>query len=257
MSQIYSKTNKSLSSVSNALRILNCFTRENSERRVTDISLELGIGKSTVSRLLTTLLNEGYVRKNNETRKYELGLRILTLHNTLMFNLEIIKEARPILKNLANETLEAVQIAELEDLNVIYVDQIKSIHPTKILAHIGRVNPVHCTSSGKLLLAYQNQDKIDDILKNEFKKYTKYTITNPNILLKELKEIKEKGYCISVNEFIENVISISAPIVDVHKNIIAAVSVVGPTQRINGKKISNFTNKVIEAGKEMSRRINY
>lgn len=246
-----------LSSVGNALRILNCFSLEKPEKRVTDLALELNIGKSTVSRLLATLANEGYVRKDKETQKYSLGLKILMLYSALTVNLEIIKEARSSLEKLFEETSESIQIAELEDLHVIYIDQIKSRHPVHILAHIGRINPIHCTSSGKLLLAYQNEQAINDLLSKELIAYTPYTITSPHILLEELKVIQKEGYCISMNEFIEGVISISTPIRDYKGNVVAAISIVGPTQRINGSKVVSYLNKLFSAAKEISKNLGY
>ncbi|MBV5278854.1 MAG: IclR family transcriptional regulator [Campylobacteraceae bacterium] len=248
---------KNLSSVGNALRILNCFSLEKPEQRVTELAIELNIGKSTVSRLLTTLANEGFVRKDKETQKYSLGFKILTLYNTLTTNLEIIKEARPFLEKLFEETSESIQIAELEDLHVIYTDQIKSRHPVHILAHIGRINPIHCTSSGKLLLAYQTKQTINELLSKELVAYTPYTIVQPQILLEELAVIKKEGYCININEFIEGVISISASIKDYKGDVIAAISIVGPTQRINGGKVVSYLNKLLSAAKEISKNLGY
>ena len=241
-----------LSSVENALRVLECFTIDETEKRVTEIARELNIAKSTVSRLLKTLLNKGYVKKNQETKKYFLGTKILTLHSSLISHMEIIKEAHPSLEQLARETSESIQLAELEGSNVIYIEQIPSSYPIQIFAHIGRINPIHCTSSGKLLLAYQKEEIIDKILKINFHKYTSSTVTNPNILKEELREIKELGYCFIENQFVEGIASIAAPIKDHNNNVVATVSLVGPVQRINTDKIPRFINKVINTAKKIS-----
>lgn len=248
---------QNLSTVENAFRILDCFSIEQTEKRVTQIALELDIGKSTVSRLLKTLSNVGYVKKDEETQKYSLGTKVLTLYSALMSNMEVVKEAKYILEQLAQETSESVQLAEIEGSNVIYIDQIKSTFPIQIFAHIGRINPIHCTSSGKLLLAFQEEHVIDEILKNDLVEYTSSTITNPEILKKELLEIKKLGYCYIENEFIDGIVSISAPIKDYNKNIIAAVSLVGPIQRINGVKAQQFINKVADASKKISLKMGY
>jgi IclR family KDG regulon transcriptional repressor len=246
-----------LSSVENALKILECFTIDDTEKRVTNIANELGLAKSTVSRLLKTLLNQGYVKKNPENQKYSLGNKILTLYSALMSNMEIVKEAHPFLEALAKETSESVQLAELENNKVIYMEQIKSSFPIQIFAHIGRINPVHCTSSGKLLLAYQDFQTIENILSSELKPYTQYTITDAKILKKELLEIRSLGYCYIENEFIEGIVSIAAPIRDYNKNVIAAVSLVGPIQRINGDKSQKYINKVVETAKKISSSMGY
>jgi DNA-binding IclR family transcriptional regulator len=246
-----------LSSVENALKLLECFTVDDTEKRVTEISNELGLAKSTVSRLLKTLLNQGYVKKNPENQKYSLGNKVLTLYSALMSNMEIVKEAHPYLEELAKETSESVQLAELDNKKVIYMEQIKSSFPIQIFAHIGRVNPVHCTSSGKLLLAYQDFQTIESILSNGLEKFTPYTITDENKLKKELLEIRDLGYCYIENEFIDGIVSIAAPIRDYNKNVVAAVSLVGPIQRINGVKAQKYIGKVVETAKKISTSMGY
>lgn len=246
-----------LSSVENALNILESFSIDQTEKRVTQIAKELNIGKSSVSRILKTLHNKGYVKKNPETQKYSLGTKILTLYSSLMEKMEVVKEAHLILEKLAQDTSESVQLAEIEGSDVIYMEQIKSSFPIQIFAHIGRINPVHCTSSGKLLLAYQDISTIEEILNGKLKKYTSSTITDSNTLKRELLEIRGLGYCLIENEFIEGIVSIAAPIRDYNSNVIAAVSLVGPIQRLNGDKIPRYINKVLEAAKEISLNMGY
>lgn len=246
-----------LSSVENALKILESFTVDDTEKRVTQIANDLGLAKSTVSRLLKTLLNQGYVKKSPDTQKYSLGNKVLTLYSALMSNMEIVKEAHPFLEELAKDTSESVQLAELDKNKVIYMEQIKSSFPIQIFAHIGRVNPVHCTSSGKLLLAYQDFQTIENILSKGLEKFSAYTITDENKLKKELLEIRDLGYCYIENEFIDGIVSIAAPIRDYNKNVIAAVSLVGPIQRINGAKVQKYINKVVETAKKISSSMGY
>lgn len=246
-----------LSSVENALKILETFTIDDTEKRVTQIANELGLAKSTVSRLIKTLHSYGYVKKNPESQKYSLGTKILSLYSSLMSEMEIVKEANPYLEELAQETSESVQLAELEGSDVIYTEQIKSSFPIQIFAHIGRINPIHCTSSGKLLLAYQEVEVIEDILSQKLEKYTSTTITDPTILKKELLEIRSLGYCYIENEFIDGIVSIAAPIRDYNKKVVAAVSLVGPIQRINSSKSKYFINKVVETAKKISIEMGY
>lgn len=251
------KKNPNLSSVGNALNILNCFSIEQPEKRVTDIALELGLGKSTVSRLLATLASEGYVKKNPETQKYSLGLRILSLASTLTSNLEIVREARPVLQQLVQETSESAQIAELEGNRMIYVDQVKCKQPTRILAHIGRINPIFCTSSGRLLLAYQSPKRQQEVLSGELIKYTPDTETDPIKIQQNLETIRDQGYCILTNELIEGIVSISAPLWDYREQVISAISVVGPSSRINAEKLIFCRNRVLHASREISKKMGY
>jgi IclR family KDG regulon transcriptional repressor len=139
----------SLSSVKNALRLLNCFTLETPERRVSDLAAELGLGKSTVSRLLSTLASEGYVIKEPENKRFRLGLQILKLHSVVSSQLEINRAARFLLKAMVRDTGEAANIAVLEDDEAVYIEQIDSAQSARILASIGDRNPAYCTSSAK------------------------------------------------------------------------------------------------------------
>lgn len=251
------KSQTSLSSVQNALKILSCFSFEQTEKRVTQIAKELDIAKSTASRLLSTLASEGFVKKNDETQKYSLGTKILTLYSILVSNREVVKEAKPILEQLAIDTSESVQLAEIEGKNVVYIDHIKSTYPIQITSHIGLVYPVHCTSSGKVLLAHQEQHIIKEILKNKLEKYSPATITDPKILIKEFEEIRKQGFCYIENEFIEGIVSIAAPIFDYDEKVIAAVSLAGPIQRISTDKAQRNINKVVEAAKQISIKMGY
>lgn len=251
------KNKQALSSVENALRILNSFSIDQTQKRVTDIAKELDIGKSTVSRLLSTLLHQGYVKKDIETQKFSLGTKILSLYSSLISNMDIIKEAKPLLEELASSTKESVQLAELDGSSVIYIDQIKSTYPMQIFAHIGRINPIHCTSSGRVLLAYKDEEYIDDILNQKLEKHTSSTITNKKLLKEELEKVKSLGYSLIENEFIEGIVSISAPIRDYKNNVIAAASLVGPIQRINGYKTKSHITKVQECAFNISSKMGY
>lgn len=251
------RSTQSLSSVSNALRILNSFTAECPEKRLSDLAAELNLGKSTVSRLLTTLAAEGYVRKDPETRKYSLGLRILSIASALASNLQIVREARPILQQLVQETDESAQLAELDGDRLIYVDQVKCRNPIRIYAHVGRINPIHATSLGRLLLAYENEKRQQEILQGDLKSYTEHTIIDPIIIAAGFESIRQQGYAILTDEFIEGLISISAPIWDYREKVIAAISLVGSNRQIQGERLNYCLNRVINAAAEISEKMGY
>ncbi|WP_240421320.1 IclR family transcriptional regulator [Paenibacillus periandrae] len=246
-----------LSSVKNALRILNSFSQETHEKRVSDLAVELGVGKSTISRLLSTLASEGYVIKDPNNQKYRLGLRILTLNSIVTSQLEINREARPILKELVRDTGEAAHIAVLEDEDVVYIEQIECLHPVRILSYVGRRNPIHCTSSGKVLLAFQETSKIERLLATDLVRYTMKTIIDPSILKTQLAEIRESEVCYSECEFLEDVVSFAAPIRNYSKKVIASISLVGPKHRIKQNQLPALKNKVIKAAKEISKNLGY
>ncbi|MBN2910845.1 IclR family transcriptional regulator [Polycladomyces sp. WAk] len=245
-----------LSSVKNALRILRSFSLEEPEKKVTDLAASLGLGKSTVSRLLATLASEGFVAKDPETQKYRLGLTILHLNTIVTSNLEINRESLPILQRLVNEIGETAHIAVMDGLDVVYLNRVECKHPVQILSHVGRRNPVHCTSSGKVILAHQEENLIEQVIEKGLEKYTVKTITDPDDFRDILKTVKEQGYAISIEELREGVASVAAPIRDYTGKVVYAISVIGPIHRMNPHN-TTIINKVKNAAKEISERLGY
>ncbi|WP_047151907.1 IclR family transcriptional regulator [Aneurinibacillus tyrosinisolvens] len=245
-----------LSSVKNALRLLRSFSLEEPEKKVTDLAQSLGLGKSTVSRMLATLASEGFVLKDPETQKYRLGLSILDLNTIVTSNLEINRESQPILQKLVNEIGETTHIAVLEGMDVVYLNKVECKHPVQILSHVGRRNPVHCTSSGKAILANQEEEVIEQFIQNGLYKHTVNTITDPDDFRSILKTVKEQGYATSIEEISDGSASIAAPIFDYTGRVVYAISVIGPVHRMNPYNIS-IINKVKSAAKEISSKLGY
>lgn len=245
-----------LSSVKNALRLLRSFSMDEPEKKVTELAHSLGLGKSTVSRLLATLASEGFVVKDPETQKYRLGLTILSLNTVVTSHLEITRESEPILRKLVNEIGETAHIAVLEGNHVIYINRVECKHPVQILTHVGRRNPVHCTSSGKVMLAYQEEGRIHQVMEQGLCQYTIHTITEPKELCSMLKNVREQGYAVSIEELREGVASIAAPIRDYTGKVMYAISVIGPIHRMNPYH-PMMIQKVKSAAKEISEKMGY
>jgi IclR family transcriptional regulator, KDG regulon repressor len=246
-----------LSSVKNALRILNSFTMDEPEKKVTDISTELGLNKSTVSRTLATLASEGFVDKDPETKKYRLGLSILTLSGILNSNIDVYRESQPILNRLVEQIGETAHISIFDQLEVVYLQKVECSHPVRFLTHVGKRNPAYCTSSGKVLMAYASNYVVDKIIENGLKQFTKNTITDPNQLREHLMQVRKDGYAYSIEEFSQGVITIAAPIYDYTGKVISALSIVGPIQRIQPNKIPSIAKRIKSACSEISENMGY
>jgi IclR family transcriptional regulator, KDG regulon repressor len=246
-----------LSSVKNALRILKSFSMDEPEKKVSDISTSLGLNKSTVSRTMATLASEGFVYKDPETKKYRLGLSLLSLSSIVNSNMDVYRESYPVLSRLVENLGETAHISVIDKLEVIYLQKVECNHPVRFLTHVGRRNPPHCTSSGKVLLAYGGEEMVDAILEQELKKYTKTTLTDPDKFRAHLRDIRKNGYSTSFEEFHEGVNSLAAPIYDYRGKVVAALSVVGPKQRIQSHKVQGFAKKIMAAAKEVSDRMGY
>ncbi|MDQ0218019.1 IclR family transcriptional regulator [Peribacillus cavernae] len=246
-----------LSSVNNALKVLRSFKMEQPQKGVRELADELGLGKSSVQRILATLAADGFVKKNKETNKYELGVSVLELSSIVLGHLDLHNEALPIIKSLVEKWTETSHLSVLEDLQVVYLCKMESANSIKLTTHLGLHNPLHCTSSGKLLLAYSDPSLLELILKKGLDKYTHTTITDPALFRKELAKIYEKGYSVSYEELRMGVISVSAPIRDHTGKVIAAINFVGPSHRFSKQRINLFAKELIHAGEVISERLGY
>ncbi len=246
-----------LSSLRNALRVLESFSVDDPEKGVTEIAQESGLGKSTVHRVLTTLEEAGYVRKDDSTRRYRLGLSVLSLSGVLISNLEIYREAQHLLEVFANRFDEAVHLAVLEDYHTVYISKIESTHPVRILTHLGRKNPIHCTSSGKVILAFQDDAMVEEVIARGLERFTPATVTDETRLRADLAEIHSLGYAISHGEMRAGVSSVAVPVWDYTRQVVGAVTVVGPTQRFTPTKVQDLTKQLQSVGAEISRRLGY
>ncbi|MFD0697743.1 IclR family transcriptional regulator [Paenibacillus sp. GCM10027628] len=247
-----------LFSVKNALRLLKLFTVKTPEKRLSELASELGLGKSTTSRLLSTLLSEGFVFQDPVTHKYRLGQRIVSLYNVMVMTyMDLSEAASPIIERLARETSETLLVAVLEENEVAYIHQEGGSKKENTAAFVGGRNPVHCTSSGKMLLAFQNEPELSKILNRPLIKYTSQTLTDPSELKEQLKLIREQDYCVSIGEFIDNTVSISSPIRDSSGQVISALTLMGPTQRLDENRIVSYTHKVVKTAREISRQFGF
>jgi DNA-binding IclR family transcriptional regulator len=247
-----------LSSVKNALRLLKLFTVNTPEKRLTELADELNLGKSTTSRLLSTLLSEGFVFQDPITHKYRLGQRIASLYHVIVTTYwDLSQAASPIIQRLARETSEALRVAVLEENEIAYIHQVEGTKKEDVGAYVGGRNPAHCTSSGKMLLAFQNELELNKILNGPLIKYTSRTITDPTQLKEQLKHIRKQDYCVCIGEFIENMVSISSPIRDSAGQVISALTLIAPTHRMDENRIISFTNKVVKTAKEISRQFGF
>lgn len=244
-----------LQSVQNGLRILQLFTSENPVWGITEMANKLQLNKTTVSRLVADLVAEGFLQK--EQRKYSLGFSLLSMSGVITSHLEIHRESKDILKKLVADLGETAHIAVIEGKEITYVHKIDCRNPVRLLSSIGKKNPISCTSAGKVLLAFENNEIIDSVIENGLPRMGPNSPTDPAQLRDQLIQIKEQGYSICIDEMHENAVSIAAPVRDYTGEIVAAVSVVGTKERIHDQKINTFTEAIIEAAHEISIRLGY
>lgn len=249
---------ESLSTVRNAARLLKEFRSRESYLGVSELARRLGLGKSTVHRLLTTLATEGLIEQDPRTGGYRLGIVVFELGEAVKVHLDLHTAGGPVLASLREETGESSQIGVLDGFDVVYVDRMESQRTIRMFTETGRRMPVHCTSSGKVLLAHLDPCRLDDLLAaSALERLTLHTITDPDLLRLELRRVRERGWSDAVEERELGVASIAAPIRRLDGTVIAAISVGAPVSRLGALQRRRYGPVVAEAAKAVSRRLGW
>jgi IclR family transcriptional regulator, KDG regulon repressor len=244
-----------LSSVANAILLMKTFSDEQSELGISALAGRLGLAKSTVHRLASTLVEAGMLEQNKETGKYRLGLAVFELGSLVRRKIDISFEAKPWLMTLREQTGETVDLSILDHGGVVCVNFLESKKVNRISSGIGLRKPVHCTAEGKVLIAFQPAAAIERIIGGKLERRTPRTTIDTGTLKEELATIRARGYATDDEEYELGVRSIAAPISDDSGNSVAAVGVTGPTQRLTKNRLLGIARYVTAAAKAISLRL--
>ncbi|MCG7336259.1 IclR family transcriptional regulator [Sporosarcina sp. ACRSM] len=246
-----------LSSVKNAMRILRLFNAKQKELGLTNIAEQIQIPKSTAHRMVSILMKENFLSQNPRTGKYRLGLSLLTLGGVISTHHEMYKEALPTVHSLVNRLNETAHICLLENDEVAYLFRKESERQHRLITQIGRKNPIHCTSEGLCILAFQDQKTIERVLAMPMYPYTPASFTLPEQVLEELEKIRQRGYAFSKDQFYEGFVGIAAPIRDYTQNVVSSLSIIGSTTTITPDRFHFFIEEIMEAAAEISEHLGY
>lgn len=245
--------------VDKALNVLEYVARSGKPMGVSDLSAELGLNKSTVYRILQVFLAKGYVDKEVNESKYRAGFKMLELSKVIVRNIGLRAAAITQMQKLANDTSKTVGLAILDKSGVVYIDQVGG-EDESIRIHflIGIRMPFHCTGTGKAMLAFLDENEVNAILKeNKFERYTRNTITDPELLRQELKTIQKHGYAFNDGEYQEVVRVVGAPIFDVNGKIVGSLGVAAFKHFLEEAMVPATGELVKSAAFEISRRLGY
>jgi DNA-binding IclR family transcriptional regulator len=238
--------------VKRIVQILRCFEAEPTGLGVSQISDQLGIAKSVVHGDLEILVKERFLAKR--AGKYSLGVEFFRLAS-VFGNTTLRQVAYPVMKNLAQISGETVSLADLTNRAPCCIEVVTSVQPLKVTLNIGEIYPLHAGSAGKIMLAFLPGKERERILKSiELVKYTENTIVKKSELLGRLREVRENGYALSVEERHVGLTTVGAPIFDSHGRAIACISIGAPSFRLEAKK-ADFVSLVRGAAEEISSNI--
>ena len=252
------KVGRDIQSLARGLDILTILAESDRSMGVTEIAQALNVDKSTAFRLLSTLVNRGFVIQDLDNRRYRPDLRIVELSRRVLDRIELRSIAKSWLKRLQRLTGESAHLAVLADGRAVYIDQEESNAALSVNAEIGRQAPAHCTAIGKSLIANMTQEDLIRFLGTEgLTRYTPRTITTTRELIPHLESVRERGFAVDDEEFDVGVRCLAAPIYDYRGKVIASVGISGPSSRMTHEHISELGAVVMETAQEISRLIGH
>jgi IclR family KDG regulon transcriptional repressor len=246
-----------LSSVANAIRLLTSFSGEEDELGITTLAGRLRLAKSTVHRLAATLTSAGFLEQNGETGKYRLGVALFELGALVRRRMDVANEARPKLRELLEKTGETVQLGIVDHYSVLYVYEMESPRAIRMAAAVGARAPLHCTAVGKVLLAFQPQEYVKQVIENGLTPYTAKTLTKRDAVVGMLDEVRLREHAIDDEESESGLRAIAAPVRNHTGAVIAALGVAAPVQRMSKKVMHTCVPSVIGTANAVSARLGY
>jgi DNA-binding IclR family transcriptional regulator len=224
---------------------------------VTEIATELGVHKSTVSRLITVLESRGYVEQLSGRGKYRLGFSIVRLAGSTSAQVDLVGQSQGTCNELADASGETTNLAVLDGNRVINIVEAMGPGSIALLSWVGKSCPLHATSSGKVLLADLVPSQMRKRVGAKLEMFTENTITKVADLAAELVEVRKNGWA-SVREELEiGLNAIAAPVYDGGGVVVAALSVSGPAYRLGPDRFAEVAELTVASAADISRRLGY
>ncbi len=249
-------------SLERGLAILGCFTPQRPVLGIADIADGLGMSRSTTHRYVITLVALGYLEQGS-SRKYRLGLRVTDLGMSALNSTGLREHSHPYLEEMRQRTSYTVNLSVLDGSDILYVDRARSFRRGQskidLGLHPGSRLPAYCTSMGKLLMAYLPEPEQRDLISEiKLTKRGPNTITNKKALREELDEVREAGFAVNDEELAAELHSISAPVRNEAREVVAAVNMAAHSSMISLDELVNALGPhLVSTADRISARLGY
>lgn len=242
-------------SVDRAVAILREFSVNEPVLGVTQLSERLDLHKSTVHRLLASLVQGGLVERDPRSRRYRLGVRLIELGYTVANSRNLLQIAHPYLHYLADKVEEITYLAVQEGAEMLNILQVPSPQLVQSVSWVGRA-PLHSVATGKIFLAHMSEDELKPLLEKGLARMSSKTVTDPTDLQQELERVRERGFATAFEEHEEGINALAAPITKPDNDtVLAAVGVVGPSYRFTPERAMSFQDTVKGIAREVSQQL--
>ncbi|SFL36829.1 IclR family transcriptional regulator [Geodermatophilus ruber] len=236
-------------SVDRALAILEILARRGATG-VTELGAELGVHKSTASRLLATLEQRGLVEQLRERGLFRLGFGLVRLAGASAAQLDLTDVTRAVAQRLAADLDETVNVAVLDGVEAVNVSQVNGSASIGVLNWVGRRTPLHATASGKVLLAFGPGEVAGRVLAAPLERFTPATVGDAAVLERELAAVRERGWAATVGELEAGLNAVAAPLRAADGRLVAAMSVSGPSYRLRPEDFARVAARLCAAAAE-------
>lgn len=242
----------------NAARVLKAFLAKEDELGVSELARRVGLGKSSVHRLLATLRAEGLVEQDPQTGRYRLGIVMFELGELVRVRMDLGTAAWPALAVLRDRTGEAAQVSIADGEDVVYLERLEGTAVPLLVTDQERRAPLYCTAAGKVLLAFRSDPELTEYLATtRLTALTRHTITDPVQLRDQLTVVRSRGWADSINEQALGLASLASVVRDAGGRSVAAVGVSAPVNRFRVLLRRHLEAIVTEAAATVSRRLGW
>ena len=232
---------------------------ENGEMGLMELSAALDLHKSTVHRLLMSLIYMGYAKQNEQTQKYMLTYKLVNTAGKILERTDILQIAKPFMERLSDISGETVHLVQREGNHILYISKIEAkVGTIRMVSHVGMVHPMYCSGVGKAIMATLSEKEVKAIWEESvIEKRTEKTITEYSQMLTTLEEVRRKGYALDDEENEEGVRCIAACLRSYGKNVKYAFSISGPVSRMTMERVEELAVHVKKVQAELSRELGY
>ncbi|WP_029916841.1 IclR family transcriptional regulator [Pelobacter seleniigenes] len=205
-----------------------------------DVVAAVDLPKSSVHRILRDLTDVGYLDYNPESKKYFGSLRLAATGAEVMTHYQLRKHVRPHLEALNKATGHTTNLGVLDGTMGVFVEKIESKdYGIRLFSEVGKRFPLYCTGMGKSMLAFAEAETIDKVLAEPLPPLTDKTVTNPNMLRKQLLEIREQGYALDLEEITRGIVCVAAPLLGFRRQLVGAISITVPSYLLDERGIES------------------
>ncbi len=243
--------------VRRALSLLKAFAGADPELGLSDLAKKVGLNRTTVYRLLTALESEGFVVRHGESDGYRLGPMAIVLGKWALRANDLRSVSHDELVALAQQTRETATLEVLRGQQILILDEVLGTHLVGATPSVDTLWPVHATSTGKAILAQLPAAARRAALSLPLERFTEQTIPSPEMLEEELARIRAQGYATAFEELEQGYAAVSAPIFDLNGQVVAAISVGGPSVRLTRARLAALAPTVQAAARRISQRLGY